>query len=110
MLVPPGRRSMTEDRRLCEPKVMGASAPGELLASHDVKSGQVCDGLRVLGTEFGAVLDQARHGDDAGFARLWRDLQPAVLRYFRVVAPADHEDLASETWLRVSEGLARFAG
>ena len=27
----------------------------------------------MLGAEFGAVLDQARAGDDTGFARLWRD-------------------------------------
>jgi RNA polymerase sigma-70 factor, ECF subfamily len=64
----------------------------------------------VLGAEFSAVLDQARHGDDAAFARLWRDLQPALLRYFRVAAPSYQDDLASETWLRVSQGLARFDG
>jgi RNA polymerase sigma-70 factor, ECF subfamily len=64
----------------------------------------------VLGAEFGAVLDGARHGDEASFARLWRDLQPALLRYFRVAAPSVHEDLASETWLRVSQGLTRFKG
>jgi RNA polymerase sigma-70 factor (ECF subfamily) len=64
----------------------------------------------VLGADFSTVLDQARRGDDAGFARLWRDLQPALLRYFRVAAPSVDEDLASETWRRVSQGLTRFEG
>lgn len=64
----------------------------------------------MLGTEFGAVLDGARRGDEASFAQLWRDVQPALLRYFRVVAPSVYEDLASETWVRVSQALTAFAG
>lgn len=64
----------------------------------------------VLGAEFGVVLDGARHGEEASFARLWRELQPPLLRYFRVAASSVDEDLASETWLRVSQGLGRFEG
>jgi RNA polymerase sigma-70 factor, ECF subfamily len=64
----------------------------------------------VLGAEFATVLDGARHGDEGSFARLWRDLQPALMRYFRVAAPSVDDDLASETWLRVSQGLTRFEG
>jgi len=64
----------------------------------------------MIGTSFEAVLAAAAGGDEHAFAILWRDLQPALLRYLRVVAPAVCEDLASETWLEVARGLARFQG
>jgi hypothetical protein len=54
----------------------------------------------MIGHEFPAVLAAAR-GDEEAFGRLWRDLQPRLLRYFAVAAPAAAEDLASETWLAV---------
>jgi DNA-directed RNA polymerase specialized sigma24 family protein len=41
---------------------------------------------------------------------LWRDLQPAVLRYLRVAAPVAAQDLATDTWVSVIRGLARFTG
>ena len=41
---------------------------------------------------------------------LWYDLQPRLLRYFRVVAPGAAEDLASETWLRIIRAIGRFQG
>ena len=102
---------------MCEPKVKDTSAHDEHLPKntriglHTGWGASECATVgAVLGAEFSAVLEQARRGDDAGFARLWRDLQPALLRYFRVAARSVEEDLASETWLRVSEGLARFEG
>jgi RNA polymerase sigma-70 factor (ECF subfamily) len=64
----------------------------------------------MIGEEFDAVLDAAASGDERAFAILWRDLQPALLRYLRVVAQAASEDLASETWLEVARGLGRFKG
>jgi RNA polymerase sigma-70 factor (ECF subfamily) len=64
----------------------------------------------VLGTEFVEVLDGARRGDNASFARLFRDVQPALLRYLRVAAGPVSEDLASEAWVRVAEGVGRFRG
>lgn len=101
---------VTEDRRMCEPKVKRTSTLGERLTP-EVSAGGWCATVRgVLGTEFGAVLDRARRGDDASFACLWRDVQPALLRYFHVVAPSDDEDLAADTWVRVSQGLTRFDG
>jgi RNA polymerase sigma-70 factor, ECF subfamily len=106
-----------EDRRLCEPKVKDASAHGERSLRNTKKRLRTMPGLSgcatvgdVLGAEFSTVVAQARGGDDTGFARLWRDLQPALLRYLRVAAPSFEEDLASETWLRVSQGLDRFEG
>ena len=41
---------------------------------------------------------------------LWRELQPAVLRYFRVAAGEAAEDLAADTWMSVICGLGRFRG
>jgi RNA polymerase sigma-70 factor (ECF subfamily) len=64
----------------------------------------------MIGPEFPAVLEAATRGDEAAFGRLWRDLQPRLLRYFKVAAPAAAEDLASETWLAVVRGLDRFQG
>jgi RNA polymerase sigma-70 factor (ECF subfamily) len=56
------------------------------------------------------ALRAAQGGDEVGFAVLWRSLQPAVLRYLRVVAGDAAEDVASETWLQVSRDLATFRG
>lgn len=56
------------------------------------------------------ALAAARDGDEHGFAVLWRALQPAVLRYLRVVVPDAAEDVASETWLQVARDIRRFRG
>jgi RNA polymerase sigma-70 factor, ECF subfamily len=64
----------------------------------------------VLGPEFHDVLCAAVRGDEGAFARLWRDNQPPLLRYLRVVTGDTAEDVASEVWLEVSRGLARFRG
>jgi RNA polymerase sigma-70 factor, ECF subfamily len=64
----------------------------------------------VLGAEFVGVLDGARQGDHACFARLFRDVQPSLLRYLGVAAGSVSEDLASEAWVRVAQGLNRFHG
>ena len=64
----------------------------------------------MIGPEFPAVLEAATRGDEEAFGRLWRDLQPRLLRYFMVAAPAAAEDLASETWLAAVRGLDRFRG
>ena len=62
------------------------------------------------GQEFSAVLAAASRGDEAAFGRLWHDLQPRLLRYCAVAAPAAAEDLASDTWLAVVRSLDRFRG
>jgi RNA polymerase sigma-70 factor, ECF subfamily len=64
----------------------------------------------VLGPEFHDVLRAAVRGDEGAFARLWRDNHPPLLRYLRVVTGDTAEDVASEVWLEVSRGLARFRG
>jgi len=64
----------------------------------------------VIGENFAAVLTAAQQGDEAAFARLWHDGQPALLRYLHVIVPDGAEDVASETWTHVVRGLARFRG
>jgi len=56
------------------------------------------------------VLAAAQRGSEAAFAVLWRDGNPALLRYLRVCAPGAAEDVAAETWLQVVRGLAGFRG
>ena len=63
----------------------------------------------MIGEDFAPVLARAQAGDEAAFARLWRDLNPALLRYLRLGGdPA--EDIASDTWATVVKGLRRFNG
>jgi RNA polymerase sigma-70 factor (ECF subfamily) len=64
----------------------------------------------VIGEGFAAVLAAAQEGSEAAFARLWRDANPALLRYLKVVAADSAEDVAAETWVQVVRGLARFRG
>lgn len=64
----------------------------------------------MIGPGFPDVLAAAARGDEQAFTRLWRDLQPPLLRYLQVLAPAMAEDLAAETWLEVVRGLGRFDG
>jgi RNA polymerase sigma-70 factor (ECF subfamily) len=66
--------------------------------------------MTMIGPEFPAVLGAATRGNEEAFGRLWHDLQPRLLRYFLVAAPAAAEDLASETWLAVVRGIDRFRG
>jgi RNA polymerase sigma-70 factor (ECF subfamily) len=64
----------------------------------------------MIGPSFPAVLAAAQRGDEQAFAVLWRDLQPAVLRYLRVAAPGAAEDLAADAWMSIIRGLGRFRG
>jgi RNA polymerase sigma-70 factor, ECF subfamily len=64
----------------------------------------------VVGDDFARVLADAQGGSEDHFAVLWRDANPALLRYLRVLAPESAEDIAAETWVHVVRGLARFTG
>jgi RNA polymerase sigma-70 factor, ECF subfamily len=57
---------------------------------------------------FAETLAAAQHGDEAAFTTLFRETQPSLLRYLRVVAPDRAEDIAGDTWVRVVHGLASF--
>ena len=68
-------------------------------------------GFRALDDEeLAAALPAAIRGDSGAFAVLWSALQPAVLRYLRVIVGAAAEDVASETWLQAARDLRRFSG
>ena len=65
----------------------------------------------MIGEEFASVLTRAQRGDEAAFACLWLDVNPALVKYLRVVAgEVDEEDIAAESWVTVVRGLARFHG
>jgi RNA polymerase sigma-70 factor, ECF subfamily len=56
--------------------------------------------------DLGGGADEA----DRAFSVLWRDANPALLRYLRVIAPETAEDIAADTWVQVVRGLAAFRG
>src|ERR1700752_1124858 len=73
-------------------------------------TGLCADTQHVVGDDFARVLADAQGGSEDQFAVLWRDENPALLRYLRVLAPENAEDIAAETWVHVLRGLPRFIG
>src|SRR5580692_1775613 len=73
-------------------------------------TGLCADTQHVVGDDFARVLAGAQGGSEDQFAVLWRDANPALLRYLRVLAPESAEDIAAETWVHVVRGLERFTG
>jgi RNA polymerase sigma-70 factor (ECF subfamily) len=65
---------------------------------------------RVIGAAFAATLAKAQDGDERAFACIFRDVQPLLVRYLRVIAPGAADDVAGDTWVRVVDGLAGFRG
>jgi RNA polymerase sigma-70 factor (ECF subfamily) len=59
---------------------------------------------------FDETLDRARSGDEHSFARIYGDVQPALLRYSQAHAPRLAEDITAEVWLQVTRALYRFVG
>ena len=66
--------------------------------------------MAVIGEDFSAVLSAAQRGDEVAYSRLWRDANPPLLRYLRVVTSGDPDDIAAETWASIVRGLRRFRG
>jgi len=64
----------------------------------------------VIGKDFLRVLGTAQRGDEQAFAQLWRDGNPMLLRYLRVLAGDAAEDIAAESWVHVVRGLKDFRG
>lgn len=64
----------------------------------------------MLGDRFEQLLGSAQEGDEDAFAEIWRATHPMLVRYLRVRAGGDADDLASQTWLRVMEALTTFTG
>ena len=64
----------------------------------------------MIGEDFPAILAAAQQGDEDAFTVLWRDGNPALLRYLKVIAAESAEDVAAETWVTVIRGLEGFRG
>jgi RNA polymerase sigma-70 factor (ECF subfamily) len=63
----------------------------------------------MIGGDFAQVIAAAQGGDEGAFARLWRDVNPVLLRYLALGGEVA-EDVAAETWTTVIAGLGRFRG
>jgi len=63
-----------------------------------------------LGAQFTDVLDAARAGAPWALETLYREFHPSVLAFLRSRAPTEAEDLASDVFVAVAEGLGRFEG
>ncbi|HEY2044168.1 MAG TPA: RNA polymerase sigma factor [Jatrophihabitans sp.] len=60
--------------------------------------------------ELSDAVAAAQAGDELAFIRVYRLLQPRLLRYLQVLAGADAEDIASETWVHICRDLHTFRG
>jgi RNA polymerase sigma-70 factor (ECF subfamily) len=59
---------------------------------------------------FDAVLSAAQQGEDWAVAKPVRDVRPKLARFLELREPRAAEDIESEVWLAVAQGLARFSG
>lgn len=57
-----------------------------------------------------ADLERACCGDETSFVRVFRAVQPGLLRYVRALVGADAEDVVSEAWSQAFRDLDRFRG
>lgn len=60
--------------------------------------------------DLAAALVAAQRGGEEGFRLVYRDVQPRLLRYLRVLVGRDAEDVASEAWLHIARDLGSFRG
>src|SRR5436305_7690610 len=63
-----------------------------------------------LGEAFEEIIAAARTGAEWAIAALYDELQPPLLAYLRTREPGEAEDLASEVWQGIGEGLSGFEG
>jgi RNA polymerase sigma-70 factor (ECF subfamily) len=64
----------------------------------------------ILGDDFARVLAAAQAGEEWAVARLYRSLQPSVLRFLSVRDSGEAEDIAAQVWLEVARALPQFTG
>jgi RNA polymerase sigma-70 factor (ECF subfamily) len=64
----------------------------------------------VIGSDFDAVLAAAVGGDESAVVRLYRDVNPSLVRFLAAQAPGFGDDLAQEVWIAAARQLASFAG
>lgn len=60
--------------------------------------------------DLSAAVLAAQEGDEDAFRLLYRAVHPGLIRYLWAHAGDAAEDLAAETWLRVSRDLGKFRG
>lgn len=60
--------------------------------------------------ELAVALARAQKGDEDAFRVVYRSVQPALLRYLRVLVADEAEDVASDAWLQIARDLASFTG
>jgi RNA polymerase sigma-70 factor, ECF subfamily len=68
-------------------------------------------GGRLAAVDLSAAVRAARDGNQEAFRVLYREVQPALLRYLRGLVgnnAQDAEDLASETWLQIARDVRSF--
>lgn len=63
-----------------------------------------------LGPSFDAVLTAARTGADWAWERIYTDLAPVVIGYFRAHGASEPEDLTSEVFVSMVRNLSSFTG
>ena len=63
-----------------------------------------------IGPRFSEVLEEAKRGHELAFKTIYREFNPAVIRYFRARAPREAEDLAAEAWLEAARAMGHFDG
>lgn len=59
---------------------------------------------------FESVLAAAQAGAEWALSSLYRQFQPAILRYLRGRVPGQEDDVASDVWLAVARSLGGFRG
>jgi RNA polymerase sigma-70 factor, ECF subfamily len=62
------------------------------------------------GPDLDAAIGRAQRGDEDAFRLIYRAVQPGLLRYLKALVGEDAEDVAAETWLRITRGLEGFRG
>jgi len=63
-----------------------------------------------LGENFATLLAAAQAGGEWAIAALYREYNPALVRYLTARAGNEGEDIASATWLDAARNLSSFAG
>ena len=62
------------------------------------------------GPAWDSILAAAQAGAEWALTILYRQFQPAILRYLRARARGDEEDVAAEVWLDAARALPSFSG
>lgn len=61
-------------------------------------------------SDFDRTLRAAQAGDEEAFVRLFRGVQPVLLRYLTALGGPLAEDAAADAWVNVVRGLKDFSG